>query len=116
MGDKYEANTWSEIMQGLGKGLAWLFYIIMGVMAKLAFDSRVTVLTRQQIIVKTVLSVFVGYLAAAICEWRGYTELAKVVVPVFTLLGESLVSYFMTHWKKLIRRVLPGTFPDEDKK
>jgi hypothetical protein len=79
-------------------------------MAKLAFDSRKAQLTKKQIIVKSVLSIFTGYLAAVICEQYGYTQWAKVIVPVATLLGEGIVMYSMTNWKKWLNKLLPPIF------
>lgn len=114
MGDS-KITFWQEITQGLGKGLVWLGYISIGVIAKLAFDSRANQLTRRQIIVKSVLSMFAGYVAAVVCENTGKGHWIKVVAPVATLLGESIVLYIMTNWKKWVAKFLPG-FIEEKKK
>lgn len=100
---------WQEVIQGLGKGLIWFFYITLGVLAKLAFDSRSNVLTRKQIIVKSVLSIFCGYIAAVLCENLNYGNWAKVVVPVSTLMGEAIVMYVMSNWKFFLNKFLPGS-------
>lgn len=100
-------SVWQEITQGLGKGLIWVGYITLGVMAKLAFDSRNERLTKKQIVVKSVLSIFCGYLAAVVCENTHYSNWAKVIVPVSTLLGEGLVLYIMTNWRRFIDKFLP---------
>jgi len=116
MGDPQNSTWWQEIIQGLAKGLVWLMYITIGVMAKLAFDSRNNQLTRKQIIVKSVLSIFCGYLAAVLCENLHYGNWAKVVVPVSTLMGEALVMYFMSNWKQFISRFIPGFFQSKENK
>jgi hypothetical protein len=107
MGDPQNHTWWEEIIQAFGKGIVWFFYITIGVLAKLAFDSRNNKLTRKQIIVKSVLSIFCGYLSAVLCENFNYTQWAKIVVPVSTLLGEGIVLYIMTNWKKFVNKFLP---------
>jgi hypothetical protein len=109
MGDE-KITIWQELTQGLGKATLWIGYISLGVMAKLAFDSRNNTLTKKQIIVKSVLSIFCGYLAAVICENMGYTNWAKVIVPVSTLLGEALVLYVMNNWRSFVNKLLPAWF------
>jgi len=104
MGDTQNSNFWSEIIQGLGKGLVWLGYICIGVMAKLAFDSRSNTLTKKEVIVKSILSIFCGYIAAVSCENMNYAGWAKIIVPVSTLLGEGLVMWIMTNWKQFLNK------------
>lgn len=116
MGDTNRPDIWQEIVQGLGKGLMWLMYILIGVAAKLAFDSRSNQLSKKEIVIKSVLSIFCGYIAAVICEVYHYNNLAKLVVPVATLLGEGLIAYFMTNWKRIFRKWMPGSIGDEIEK
>lgn len=115
MGDP-QTTTWQEIGQFLGKAVVWLGYITIGVLAKLALDSRVNKLTRKEIVIKSVLSIFAGYLAAVLCEYYGYKDLGKIIVPVSTLLGESLVVYFITNWRKFLSKILPSWIFPESKK
>lgn len=117
MGDE-KITLWQEITQGIGKAAIWFGYISIGVMAKLAFDSRNNVLTRRQIIIKSVLSIFSGFMAAVICEKTGNQEWGKVIVPVATLLGEALVVYVMNNWRTFISKLLPAWFQqfNKDKK
>ena len=65
MGDT-KTTIWQEIMGGLGKVFIWASYILVGIVGKLAFESRANKLNRQQIIVKTSLSIFAGAMAAII--------------------------------------------------
>lgn len=115
MGDT-KTTIWNEIGQGFGKMLIWIAYISMAVIAKIAADSRVARLTRRDIIVKTVLSVFVGVMAAVICENFGYQKSGKIIVPVSTLLGEGIVVYVMTNWRRLLTKLMPNLFPIDNKK
>ena len=108
MGDK---NTIvNEFIQGFEKALIWLAYITVGVLAKLAFDSRNEHLTRRQIVIKVTLSIFAGYMASVACEATGYTKFAGLIVPVATLLGEGFIVYLMKHWQQLAAKVLPWWF------
>ena len=115
MGDP-KITVWQEFQQGLLKALIWLGYISIGVMAKLAFDSRTQTLTRRQVIVKTVLSIFVGYLSAYICEQTGHLKFIGVIVPVCTLLGEAIVLYAMHNWRQIANKVLPAWFQEKKQK
>lgn len=116
MGDPQNSTWWQEILQGLAKGLIWFFYISIGVIAKLAFDSRTTQLTKKQIIVKSVLSIFCGYVAAVVCENMNYKEWGKVIIPVATLLGEGIVMYIMNNWKEFVNKLIPPFFRPGEKK
>jgi len=106
MGDE-KVTLWQEIQQGALKALIWGGYISIGVFAKLAFDSRNNVLSRRQVIVKTILSIFIGYLSAYICEKTGQLKWIGVIVPVCTLLGEGIVLHIMNNYKQWFAKWLP---------
>lgn len=112
MGDT-KTTVWQQIVQFLPKAMIWLAYITVGIIGKLAFEARVNRLSKRQIITKTALSIFVGIMAAIICENNGYEKWGKVIVPVATLLGEGVVVYLMTHWKRLLAKWFTGYF-DKD--
>lgn len=109
MGDTH-TQFWQEIWQGVSKALVWLWYITIGVVVKIALDTRTEKLTLKKIFIKVVFSVFVGWLATIICIKFGYIKVAGIVVPVATLMGESLVLYFMANWKSIFNKLLPGWF------
>lgn len=109
MGDT-KTTLWQEITQGLPKLMIWLGYIGIGIIGKLAFESRANRLTKRQIIVKTSLSIFAGVLAAIVCENLGYEKWGKIIVPVVTLIGEGLVVYIMTNWRKIAAKLFTGWF------
>lgn len=115
MGDP-RTTIWQEVSQGAGKIIMWMVLISGAVIAKLAADSRVAKLTRRDIIIKTILSVFIGVLAALYCEEFGYQKWGKIIVPVSTLLGEGVVVYGMTNWRKLLSKLMPNIFPTTEKK
>jgi hypothetical protein len=115
MGDP-QTTFWQEAQIFLTKALGWLVWITIGVAAKLAFDSRAKQLTKRDVIIKSILSIFCGYLAAVLCDKYGYEEWGKIVVPVATLLGEGVIMYVMTNWKKWIDPFLPPLFRQVKKK
>lgn len=86
--------------------LKFIAWISLGIAAKLAMDSKDRSLTKRDIVIKTVLSVFVGYLTAVICDIYEQDELSKLLVPVGTLMGETLTAYFMRNWKMLFKSVI----------
>lgn len=104
-------GQWFEVKQFLMKIGVYACYIGIAVMAKIAADSRTVKLTKREIIIKVVLSVFIGVIAASICEAsKDYKEYAKIIVPVATLLGESLVVWIMTNGKSIIIKILESIF------
>ena len=113
--DDQQTRFWHEVGQFFGKAMIWLAYISIGVIAKLAFDSRNNNLSRRMIIIKSILSIFCGYIAAVICENYGYVSWGKIIVPVSTLLGEGIVVYFMSNWKSLANKFFTAFFPASKK-
>ena len=115
MGNQHEPTIWQEILQGAEKFITWFGYISIGVFAKLAFDSRNAKLSRKSIVIKTVLSIFVGYVSIQSCVFFGYEAYIGLVGPVSTLLGESIIVYIMTNWKAITFKFFPG-FNNKPKK
>lgn len=104
-------GQWFEVKQFLMKIGVYACYIGIAVMAKIAVDSRTVKLTKREIIIKVVLSVFIGVLAATLCESsKNYQEYSKIIVPVSTLLGESLVVWLITNGKTIIIKILESIF------
>ena len=114
MGDpKTQATEWT---QGLAKAMMWLAYMAIGVVGKLAFDSRNSILTSRAIIVKSILSVVVGAMSGLACEAFNHPGWEKLVIPVSTLLGESILVYVMTKWKDVIEKYVPWLKDKKSKK
>ena len=106
MGDPH-STFWQEIEIAFSKALGFLIWIAMGVAAKLALESRTKKLSWKEIISIVVISVFSGYLTAVILEKYGYDDWNKIIVPVSTLLGQSLMNYIMTNWERWAERLMP---------
>lgn len=100
MGDPKQ-TVWQEIVNFIPKLLIWAAYITLAVVAKIAFDSRFVKLSAKQIAIKIILSVFVGVLAAILCETLHWNTWGKVIVPVSTLIGEGIVGYIISNWEKV---------------
>jgi hypothetical protein len=103
MGDP-QTNIWQELNVALTKALGWLIWVTIGVAAKLAFESRTKKLSWREIIVIVVISVFSGYIANAVCNKTGYRDWSGVVVPISTLLGQSLMNWVMVNWKNYLEK------------
>lgn len=100
MGDT-KTTAWQEITQGFGKVLVWLSYIVMGVIVKIAFESRTTKLTNKLIAIKVLLSVVAGAIASVACNTWGFEKWAMIIVPVCTLIGEGVFGYVIVNWSKV---------------
>lgn len=106
MGDP-KTNEGQEVVQWLAKAAMWLAYMAIGVIGKIAFDSRNSILTSRAIIVKSILSVTVGAMSGLACEMMHHESWEKLIIPVSTLLGESILVYFMTKWKFVLEKYIP---------
>lgn len=99
-------NLLNEIAEFFIKNLALLPSLLIGVVAKLAIDSKAKKLTRKDIVIKTVLGCFVGYV---VCKWLESHEREaeiKIYVPVATLLGESLVMWLIQNTGQILNALL----------
>ena len=71
------------------------------------------VLTKRDILIKSVLSIFCGYLAAVLCEIYNLQDMGKLLVPVATLLGESITIYLIKNWTRVAKYYFPSFFPEK---
>lgn len=105
MGNTNDVNYWNEIKEGVMKALIYIAFIIPAILAKLALDSRTRELTKKQRIVKIIIASFSGFLASMGCEYWGVQRyLAGMIVPVVTLLGESIMDYLIKNWPVILKR------------
>lgn len=118
MGDPH-STFWQEVEIAFTKALGWIVWVTIGVAAKLAFESRSRKLSWREVMIIVVISVFSGYIANNICEHTGYKDWSGVVVPIATLLGQSLMNWLMTNWKKWLEKFgdkfLPPIFRNNGK-
>lgn len=92
-----------EIIEFFIRTGSWLFWIGIGVAAKIAFDSKGKVLTRKEKIIKVVISAFVGYLIAQFFTYKHWEASIKIAVPVATLVGESVIEFLMENSKTILK-------------
>lgn len=116
MGDPHTTTYQQEMIQAIGKWLMYAAYMLLGIMAKLAVDSKAQKLTRRAIIIKVCLSIFAGAVATSFCEKFGYQKAIGIVVPTSTLLGETIIVYVMTNWKQILMKVMPSWFTKQKPK
>lgn len=109
-------NFWDEVAEFLAKNVGLIISILMGTAVKIAIDSRSKKLSKKDIAIKVVLSFFVGYLTAVYLESHNMEDKVKFVVPIATLIGESLVIWFMQNSKKIIEAIVYSYFPRKDEK
>jgi len=109
MGDPH-TTAWQEFLNNSAeffmKFLGWIISISLAVAAKIAFEINRRVLSKREIWAIVIISYFVGYLAATYFVYKGWNEAGAFVVPLITLLGQSLVNYLMTNWKSIIERLI----------
>lgn len=106
MGDPNTSLS-QEIQIAFSKALGWLVWVTIGVAAKLALESRTKKLSWKEILIIVIISVFVGYVSFKIINKTGYEDWGGVIVPVCTLLGQSLINFFLTNWERWLDKLLP---------
>jgi len=99
-------NLLNELSEFIVKNAAFLLSLVIGVTGKLAIDSKNKKLTTKDIIIKVVLSIFVGYIVGSYLESHGMEKDMKIYVPVSTLLGESVVGWIIQNANKILNVVL----------
>lgn len=109
------ADDKKELAETLAKVLMAVGSIGMALIAKIAFDSRNNELTWKAILVKSVMGIFAGFITTVYMIPRANIYLIGAVVPVATLLGESLMIWLMTNWKSVLNRHVPWLFRKDDK-
>lgn len=60
--------------------------------------------------------IFMGYMAAVICKYKGWVEESAFIVPVCTALSQSLMHALAQNWDKIYRKIFGGTLTKEDDK
>jgi len=99
MGDQQQ-TLWQEITQGIGKFFIYIIYVSIGVVVKISLDSKTGKLPFKKALVTIVLSISAGALASIACSNMNAEKLGAIIVPVSTLIAESLFGYIVANWKK----------------
>jgi len=95
-------NIANEIGEFVVKNMALLLSLLIGITAKLAIDSKTKKLTKKDVIIKVVLSVFLGYVVGSWLESHGRGNEVKIYVPIATLMGESLVGWMIQNASRIL--------------
>lgn len=95
-----------EIWAFFSKFYVWILYVFIGLLAHvshiLAGKQKPTTL---QFFSSMGIAIFVGYLSSAWCIANA-PEQGKYIVPIATLLSDKVLSWIMTNWKLILRKVL----------
>lgn len=86
----------------------------MGVSVKIMLDSRAKKLTWKQIAVKMAIAVFCGYVTYRFLQSNGLSKFESWAPSLATLVGESVIVWFMTNTPKLLASWLKVKKKDED--
>ncbi len=91
MGDTKTNDFW----QTVGKFAMAVGYISLGVIAKLAIDSREVKLTTGQIVFKICIMLPMGFCSFMACFATNRVMWAGVVTPITTMLGEPIALWIL---------------------
>jgi small-conductance mechanosensitive channel len=73
--------------------IMWIFQVVIGVAAKLAFDSRKRKITTKYVITSFIIACFVGYITDKVWTAQGWEDTRGVAVAIMALLSETVVKY-----------------------
>jgi hypothetical protein len=81
---------------------AWIASIIVGILAKVSTEILMKrKLSFIQWLAIVGVSVFFGYLSAVWCDSSGWVEQGKYIVPLVTLMGEKIMIYLTTNYRRI---------------
>jgi hypothetical protein len=103
-----------EVVEFFVRFGSWIMGIIIGVSVKLAFESKRRKLTMKEKVIKTIISIFAGYIAGVYWDYKGWEESMKLAVPIATIIGESVVEFIMENSKTIMKAFVKKNF-DVDK-
>lgn len=92
----------AQFFQFILKNSALLVALSIGMVAKIAIDSRARKLTKRDIFIKIILSSFVGYSVGRYLQDHNMASKVVWVVPLATLTGESLILWIMVNFNKIL--------------
>lgn len=112
------AQFFNEVIQFITKNSALLVALSIGMVAKIAIESRSRKLTKRDVFIKIVISFFVGYSVGKYLQDHGMESKITWVVPLATLAGESIVLWVMVNSNKIFSFIAKKWFgmKDEDLK
>lgn len=108
----------AQFFQFIMKNSALLVALSIGMVAKIAIDSRARKLTKRDVVIKIILSAFVGYTVGTYLQDHNMASKVVWVVPLATLAGESFILWFMVNFNKIMTFFARSVFgiKDEDLK
>jgi hypothetical protein len=104
----------SQLLTLLGKLWAGFLYVVIGMSAKLAYDLSKKNITLREALISGIICLFVGYLSFAICEYKGWTQQAGIIVPICTFVSDKFVLFITANWKQIVATLLGLKVPDKD--
>lgn len=60
--------------------------------------------------------IFIGYITAVLCKYRGWVEESSFIVPVSTALSQNIMQGLVQNWDKIYRKVFGGSITKENDK
>lgn len=108
-------ENWKEEIALLwGKIWFWAALIGLGFIGKLSYDIKM----KKKFTVVTFFStlgiaVFIGYLASALCAWKGWKDEAMVLVPIATLASEKCIEILIANGHKWFSKFYTKPKDDE---
>lgn len=99
-------GDWQTIKQALiqwaGKYFVFIVYIIIGIVVQLAMYDRSQMLSKWQRFWRIVTSMCAGAIASFLCNAWHWDKVAMLIVPMTTLIGQSLFEYCVRKWPLIL--------------
>jgi hypothetical protein len=96
-----------QIIESFCKWWVWFAYIFVGMVGKFSYDyGSGKKFSWAKILSSVGIALFVGFISSSICIYNGWTEEARYIVPIATLLSEKLVwALFAVDYKQIMSEI-----------
>lgn len=99
---KSNPDIWQYIVTFFEKWVPVLFWIVIGIGARLAVYAKKERLSKTQIWVTSVIGFAIGVSAYNLCIAQGWDKAVGYITPIATLSGESIADWLILNVTKIL--------------
>ncbi len=100
-------NPHNDFLELVYKGGAYIVGILVGLiglMGRILTEKKK--IGKWQIAGIVLISIFIGYQTGNLCDYLGWTELRKILVPVTTMYGQYISYYISQNYQRILSGIL----------
>ena len=98
--------TKEALTQWLSKYSLWIVYILIGLGVQIGMDDKTKKLTFWQKVSRYAVSVMAGAIATMFCRAQKWDNIAMLIVPTTTLLGQNIFEIIIRNAPVIIQKFI----------